>query len=170
MISTSLQGVAGIAARSHPLAADPGFRFALGTRPERLTSLVYLDVSRLLTLGEQTGLARSATYRRLRPDLEKITSIGLTSTRDAGSSTSNLAIRIPSAAPPAFSDFSGRAGVAPFFFSRAGPCSARSIVRTIAPGGARRRGNAKSNSASPAVSKVHGPDVQDPLHAVTASR
>ena len=95
MISTSLQGVAAVVAHSHPLASDPGFRFALGARPDRVTSLVYLDVSRLLTLGEQSGLAKSATYRLLRSDLEKITSIGLTSTRTPSSSTSNLAIRIP---------------------------------------------------------------------------
>jgi len=95
VISTSLQGVAGVVAHSHSLASDPGFRFALGSRPDRLTSLVYVDVGRLLTLGEQSGLAKNATYRLLRSDLEKITSIGLTSTRTASSSTSNLAIRIP---------------------------------------------------------------------------
>lgn len=95
VISTSLDGVAAIAAHSHPLASDPGFAFALGGRPAQVTSLVYVDVERLLTLGEQTGLTKSARYRLLRSDLQKITVLGLSSTRTADSSTAQLAIRIP---------------------------------------------------------------------------
>lgn len=94
VISTSLDGVAAVAVRSHPLASDPGFAFALGGRPAQVTSLVYLDLQRLLTLGEQTGLAKSARYRLLRADLQKITALGLSSTRTADSSTAELAIRI----------------------------------------------------------------------------
>ena len=95
VISTSLDGVAAIAARSHPLAADPGFRYALGARPARITALVYLDVGRLLTLGEQTGLTSSATYRLLRSDLTRVTAMGLSSTRSASATDSELAIHIP---------------------------------------------------------------------------
>jgi hypothetical protein len=81
--------------RSHPLSSDPGFRFALGARRSRVTSLVYLDFAALLALGQQTGLTSSARLEALRPDLEKITSIGLSSTRARNQSTAQLSIRIP---------------------------------------------------------------------------
>lgn len=94
VISTSLQGVAGVVAHNGQLAADPGFRSVLASRPDRLNSLVYLDLSRLLPFAEQSGLANSATYRLLRADLQRISSIGLTSTRTSSSSTSNLTVQI----------------------------------------------------------------------------
>ena len=95
VISTSLDGVAAIADRSHALTSDPGFRFALGARPSRVTALVYLDVGRLLTLGEQTGLTSSRTYQLLRSDLAKVTAVGLSSTRTASATDSELAIHVP---------------------------------------------------------------------------
>jgi hypothetical protein len=95
VISTSLEGVAAVAQHSHALSSDPGFRFALGARPARLTSLVYLDFGRLLALGQQTGFIRSARVRALLGDLEKITSIGLSSTRSPGESSAQLSIRVP---------------------------------------------------------------------------
>ncbi|MGI9185619.1 MAG: DUF3352 domain-containing protein [Solirubrobacteraceae bacterium] len=91
VISTSLEGVAAVAQHSHALSSDPGFRFALDARPERLTSLVYLDFGRLLALGQQTGFTRSTRVTALLRDLEKITSVGLSSTR----SSAQLSIRIP---------------------------------------------------------------------------
>ena len=63
-----------MAQRAHTLAADPAFRFALGTGPRDVTSLVYLDFGQLLTLGraDRTDQQRDAS-RRCAPDLEKIT-------------------------------------------------------------------------------------------------
>jgi hypothetical protein len=95
VISTSLEGVAAIAPHSHALSSDPGFRFALGARPARLTSLVYLDFGRLLALGQQTGFIRSARVKALLGDLGKIASIGLSSTRSPGESSAQLSIRVP---------------------------------------------------------------------------
>jgi hypothetical protein len=95
VISTSIGGVEAVAERTHPLAQDPGFQFTLGSRPGAVTSLVYLDFRRLLALGEQTGLSSSATFRKLRGDLETISSAGLSSTRSAGESSAQLSIRIP---------------------------------------------------------------------------
>jgi hypothetical protein len=94
VISTSLEGVTAVAQRARALSQDPAFRFALGS-PKNVTSLVYLDLRQLLTLGERTGLTSSATYKELRPDLEKIVSIGLTSTRSPGQSSAELSIRVP---------------------------------------------------------------------------
>ena len=95
VISTSIDGVAAVAAKSAPLAADPGFKFALPSPGQSVTSLVYSDFARLLALGRQSGLTSSATLSKLAPDLAKISSIGLSSTRSAGQSTAQLSIRIP---------------------------------------------------------------------------
>jgi hypothetical protein len=95
VISTSLQGVSAVAQRSHALSSDPGFRFVLGSRPSRVTSLVYLDFGRLLALGQQTGLTSSPRFRALLGDLEKVTAIGLSSTRAPGESSAQLAVRTP---------------------------------------------------------------------------
>ena len=94
VISTSSQGIAAVAERDHTLAQDPSFRFVAGQRPARVTSLVYLDFTRLLALGEQTGLTGSARFRALRGDLEKIRAIGLSSTRGPDQSSAELSIRI----------------------------------------------------------------------------
>jgi hypothetical protein len=94
VISTSLQGVAAVAERSQVLARDPSFRFTLGSRPNPLTALVYLDFQRLLTLGQQTGLTSSSTYRDLRPDLGKISAIGLSSTRSPGQATTQVSVEV----------------------------------------------------------------------------
>ncbi len=95
VISTSLQGVAAVAQRAGALAQNPGFRFTLGSRPQRVTALVYLDLRRLLALGSSTGLTGSARYRQLAPDLQQIGQMGLSSTRSPGQSSATLSVRIP---------------------------------------------------------------------------
>ncbi len=95
VLSTSSQGVAAVAQRTRTLAQDPGFRFALGKRPAGVTSLLYLDLREVLALGQQTGLISAATLGRLRPDLEAISSVGVTARRADGRSTSRLTLRIP---------------------------------------------------------------------------
>ena len=59
-----------------------------------MTSLIYLDLARLLTLGEQTGLASSARFKLLQGDLDKVQAVGLTSTHGPDESTSELTVRI----------------------------------------------------------------------------
>jgi hypothetical protein len=95
MISTSLQGIAAVAQRQHTLAQDGPFKAVFGHGTKLVTSLVYLDFVRLLALGVQTGLTRSARFQALRSDLDKIQAIGLTSTRSAGQSSAEITIRIP---------------------------------------------------------------------------
>ncbi len=95
IISTSLDGIAAVAQRAHTLAAEPAFRSVLGTRPARLTSLVFLDFGRLLSLGVQTGLTSSARFQALRGDLEKIQAVGLSSTHGAAESSATINVRVP---------------------------------------------------------------------------
>jgi hypothetical protein len=94
VISTSLNGIAGVAARAHSLADQPSYRLTAGMHPAQVGSLVFLDFSQLLSLAEQTGLFRGARYRALRPDLEKVRAVGLYSTRGESDSTAELFLQI----------------------------------------------------------------------------
>jgi hypothetical protein len=94
VISTSLNGIAGVAARAHPIANDSSFKSTLANRPDRVTSLLFLDFSQLLSLGEQTGLTRSARYRAIRADLEKVRAVGLDSTSGEADTTAELFLQI----------------------------------------------------------------------------
>lgn len=95
VISTSLDGITAVLSRGDALSSETGFQDVLRGRPSRVTSLVFLDFVRLLTLGEQTGLTSSARFQALRSDLSKIEAIGLTSTRKPNQSTSVVNVRIP---------------------------------------------------------------------------
>jgi hypothetical protein len=94
VISTSLDGIANVRSHAHSLLDDPRYGATLGSRRERLTSLLFLDFSQLLSLGEQTGLTGSARYRALRPDLQRINAIGLSSTSGEADSTAELFLQI----------------------------------------------------------------------------
>jgi hypothetical protein len=94
VISTSLQGIAAVAEHRGSLASDPAYRAELGTSPRSVTSLLFLDFSQLLNLGEQTGLTGRGRIRALLPDLQKIRAIGLSSTSGEAASTSELSLRI----------------------------------------------------------------------------
>ena len=83
-----------LAAGGATLGARHDFGAALGGRPAEVTSLGFADFSQLLSLGEQTGLTRSAQYRALRGDLEKIRAVGLDSTSGEADSTAELFLEI----------------------------------------------------------------------------
>jgi hypothetical protein len=95
VISTSLHAIAGVARHSHPLSGEVAYQSTLGDRPDQVTSLLFLDFSQLLSLGEQTGLTRGARLTALRPDLEKIRAIGVASTRGEADTTAELFLKIP---------------------------------------------------------------------------
>ncbi len=95
VISTTLGAIAALRTHSRPLTAEPGYRAVLATGPSRVTSVLFLDFSQLLSLGEQTGLTRSAQYTALRPDLQKVRAVGLSSTSGENDSTAELFLQIP---------------------------------------------------------------------------
>jgi hypothetical protein len=94
VVSTSLDGIAAVAADRHTLANQPGYKETLAGRPARVTSLLFLDFSQLLSLGEQTGLTRGARFAVLRADLDKVRAVGLTSTSGEADSTAELSLQI----------------------------------------------------------------------------
>ncbi len=95
VISTSLGGIGAVASNAHPLSDEAAWKAAFGNDPGAVTSLVFLDFNQLLSLAEQTGLIRGALYSELRPDLQRIRAIGLSSTRGEADSTAELFLQIP---------------------------------------------------------------------------
>jgi hypothetical protein len=77
-----------------PAAGAASARVTLADHPQEVTSLVFLDLSQLLTLAEQTGMLRGARYRALRPDIAHIRAAGLDSTRGEADSTAELTLQI----------------------------------------------------------------------------
>jgi hypothetical protein len=95
VISTSLSGIAAVASHTHTLADDPAYKATLAGSPSKVTSLLFLNFSQLLSLTEQTGLISSARFDALRTDLQKIGAIGLSSTSGETHSTAELSLQIP---------------------------------------------------------------------------
>lgn len=94
VVSTSRGGVAAVIAHQRAIAGDQRFRATVATRPRRVSSLLFLDFSQLLSLGEQTGLTPSARVRALTPDLEKIRGVGMDSTSGEADTTAELFLQI----------------------------------------------------------------------------
>jgi hypothetical protein len=95
VLSTSLEGISSIARHSSSVVEQPTYRLTLGNHPARVTSLLFLDLGQLLSLGEQTGLITGARYRALKPDLKRIHAIGLDSTSGEADSTAELFLQTP---------------------------------------------------------------------------
>ena len=94
VIATSLAAIAAVRDHARSLIDDDRYQATLGDRPEAVTSLLFLDFDQLLSLGEQTGLTRSARYRALRADLQRIRAIGLQSSSGEADSTAELFLQI----------------------------------------------------------------------------
>jgi len=95
VISTSLQGIADVAQQSHPLSSDPGYRLALAGHPTVVTGLVYMALGKLLALGSATGLTSSTVFQAIATDLDKVTAVGLTTTRASDQSSSQITLAVP---------------------------------------------------------------------------
>jgi hypothetical protein len=94
-VSTSLESIAAVARHRRALDQDSSYRQVLGGLPSDVSSLLFLDFSHVLGLGEQTGLVGGAQYHELRPDLVKIRAVGLHSTAGAHDTTAELLLEIP---------------------------------------------------------------------------
>jgi hypothetical protein len=95
VISTSLPGIAAVVNDPHPLSSTAAFRSTLADRPSRVTSLLFLDFSQLLSLGEKTGLIGGGHFAQLRGTLARVRAAGLVSTSGEDDSTAELTLQIP---------------------------------------------------------------------------
>ena len=64
------------------------------TAPSKVTSLVFLDFSQLLRLGERTGLTDSQSYLAIREDLSHIKALGAATSGGGNESTTELLLQI----------------------------------------------------------------------------
>lgn len=94
VISTSLAGIEDVARQSGTLAHAPAFGAVLGATSHPVTSLVFANLAALIGATQQSGATSSSLTARLMPDLRHITGIGLTSTRGASDSTTQVTIAV----------------------------------------------------------------------------
>lgn len=95
VVSTSLGSIAAIARHGRALNQDQAYQQVLGGLSGDASSLLFLDFSHVLGLGEQTGLIGGASYRALRPDLARIRAVGLHSMAGENDTTAELLLNIP---------------------------------------------------------------------------
>jgi Protein of unknown function (DUF3352) len=80
------------------LAAAPGFEATVGSVPDRADSLVFLDLRRLVALGEQTGLTAIPDLATARDDLSRVRAVGAVVSNDhahPSDTTAELFFQIP---------------------------------------------------------------------------
>jgi hypothetical protein len=95
VVSTSRHAIAAIVRHRGSLADEARYRATVGASPQRVTSLLFADFSQLLNLGERMGLISSARFTALRPDLDKVRAVGLTTARGEADTTAELFLQIP---------------------------------------------------------------------------
>jgi uncharacterized protein DUF3352 len=94
VVSTALEGIAAAHAGGG-LGDDEAFRIVLGGLPERPAAVLFLDLDRLLALGERVGLAQAPAYLAVRDDLQKLGAVGLTLSREGKHTNAELLFKIP---------------------------------------------------------------------------
>ena len=94
-VSTDASGIAAVRDGKH-LADTPNWEKTVGNHPESVSSLLFLDFSRLLTLGEATGLSDSSAYRAAKADLQKVRAIGAATSGNSSESTAEISLLLTS--------------------------------------------------------------------------
>ncbi|MDQ6751205.1 MAG: DUF3352 domain-containing protein [Actinomycetota bacterium] len=94
VISTSLEGIRQVKRASGPLTDTDAYQATLGDHPRQVTSLVFLDFSQLLGLGERTGLNASRGYLAVRDDLKRVRALGASTSGGGTESTTELFLSI----------------------------------------------------------------------------
>jgi uncharacterized protein DUF3352 len=93
VVSTSASGIALLRRVGSPIGDNP-LLAALLKGLGRVTSVVFLDLRRLLAIGEQAGLGQTPSYRALRSDLSGIRAVSAVTRRKAASKTAKIFIEV----------------------------------------------------------------------------
>ena len=93
-VSTDPKGIAAVKAGGDRLTDTDQWSKAVGNHPESISSLLFLNFSRLLTLGEQTGLGQSGAYQAAKGDLSKVRAIGAHTSGNDSESTAEITLLI----------------------------------------------------------------------------
>ena len=95
IVSTSVRGIRAARDANGALRRSGAFQRVLGGRSDRVTSLVFLDPSKLLGLIERAGLADGLGLTQVRDDLRKIRAAGAASSAKGDIATTELYLEIP---------------------------------------------------------------------------
>jgi hypothetical protein len=94
-ISTAASGIAAVARSHDHLDGEDAYKNVAGDAPGKVSSLLFLDFTELLRLGEQTGLGTSRAYRSVKDDLEKVRAVGAWSSGSGDESNAEINLSIP---------------------------------------------------------------------------
>jgi hypothetical protein len=95
VISTATSGIAAVIRGRDRLDNQPAFKAVGGDTPRSVSSVLFLDFTELLRLGEQTGLGDSRAYQSVRDDLQKVRAVGAWSSGAGDESTAEINLSIP---------------------------------------------------------------------------
>jgi hypothetical protein len=95
VISTATSGIAAVIRGRDRLDSQPAFKAVGGDTPGSVSSVLFLDFTELLRLGEQTGLGDSRAYQSVRDDLQKVRAVGAWSSGAGDESTAEINLSIP---------------------------------------------------------------------------
>lgn len=95
LLATRRDGVLDARRAEGGLVESDPWKDALGNSENPITSLVFLDLSQLLRLAEQTGLNDDRAYQSVRDDLVRVRSVGARSSGSADEPTAEIFLSIP---------------------------------------------------------------------------
>jgi hypothetical protein len=91
-VATDAKGIAAVKGGGKRLVDTANWQKTVGNHPESVSSLLFLDFTRLLKLGEATGLSDSSAYRAAKADLQKVRAIGATTSGNSSESTAEISL------------------------------------------------------------------------------
>jgi hypothetical protein len=92
--STSADAIGAIARHTRAMSDDAAYRTAVGDQAKRVTSLVFLDFSQLLSLAEQTGFTHGARVGAVGRELARVRTVGMTSAAEENDTNAELFLQI----------------------------------------------------------------------------
>lgn len=95
VLTTAELGIERAARSEGGLAGTERFERAVGELPERAEALAFSDLSQLLSLGEQLGLASGTPVEGAAGDLRRIRTGGVSAQRDGNDTTAEFFFEIP---------------------------------------------------------------------------
>jgi hypothetical protein len=110
LVATDQAAVKQLTGESGGLNDDDAFKEATSGLDSDVSLLGYLNLSGLLTLGEQAGLAADPAYTTFAPELHKLSSLGVAVRESPTALTTDLTLIVSSHAPAAPATPSKKAG------------------------------------------------------------
>jgi hypothetical protein len=95
LVSTRPDGIASMVAARGKLPGTDAYAATVGDTPDEVASLVFLDFSQLLRLGEQTGLGDERSDQAVMADLERVRAVGGSTSGAGDVTTAELVLSIP---------------------------------------------------------------------------